>query len=92
MKWISKIIEKWIQEKIIPNFPPRSVLVSDYAPYHNAELKNLQRRHDPVVEKTKYYNITFNSNAFKIELYGLIKLHKPLYKTFVILTPKAMVC
>ena len=30
--------KKWMQEKLIPNLPPRSVLVIDNAPYHNKQL------------------------------------------------------
>ena len=28
---------KWLREKLIPNLPPRSVLVVDNAPYHNLQ-------------------------------------------------------
>jgi hypothetical protein len=27
--------QKWLTEKLIPNLPPKSVLVVDNAPYHN---------------------------------------------------------
>lgn len=29
--------EKWLKEKLIPNLPPRSVLIIDNAPYHNVQ-------------------------------------------------------
>jgi hypothetical protein len=29
---------KWLTEKLIPNLPPRSVLVVDNAPYHNVQF------------------------------------------------------
>lgn len=37
----SENYEKWVREKLIPNLPPRSVLVLDNAPYHNIQLNKV---------------------------------------------------
>ena len=33
-----KNYEKWLIEKLIPNLPEKSVIVTDNAPYHNVQL------------------------------------------------------
>ena len=37
--------EKWLEMNLIPNLPPRSVLVIDNAPYHNKKVTNSAKFH-----------------------------------------------
>lgn len=79
--------KRWVTEKLIPNLPPRSVIVMDNASYHNVQLNRA-----PTSASTKNamkqwlseMKIPFHSDMLKNQLYELIKLHKPRFKTFVI--------
>lgn len=42
--------EKWIQEKLIPNLPPRTVIVIDNASYHNIEVNRVPTSNTKVGE------------------------------------------
>ncbi|KAK4886753.1 hypothetical protein RN001_003024 [Aquatica leii] len=70
---------KWVENQLIPNLPPRSVLVVDKASYHNVKYdKNptsatlKQEMVDWLTEK----NIPHNESSTKTELYEIIKIHK----------------
>ncbi|KAJ3654370.1 hypothetical protein Zmor_013562 [Zophobas morio] len=71
--------EKWIRNQLLPNLPPRSVLVLDNASYHN--VRNTK---DPISASRKADMIAFlrqnkiphNPQETKPELYNLVKLYK----------------
>ena len=62
---------KWLQEKLIPNLEPTSVIVIDSASYHNVQLN----RH-PTSNATKVEMLFWLGNHG-----GTVpkKMHKPLY-------------
>lgn len=70
---------KWLRERLLPNLPPRSVLVIDNAPYHNKQhlkVPNFNRPKNEMQEWLTKKNIPFSENMLKVELYNLIKLGK----------------
>lgn len=78
--------QKWLVQKLIPNLPPRSVIVIDYAPYHNVQKdkapnSNSRKNFDRLVAGT---NVHADNNMLKADLYELIKLNKPRHKKFII--------
>lgn len=79
--------KKWLQEMLIPNLSPNSVLVIDNAPYHNVQTEKcptMSSRKDAMREWLGQQNIPFTDEMLKIDLYALIKLHKPRFKTYEI--------
>lgn len=78
---------KWIEEKLLPNLKPKSVLVIDNAPYHNVQKEkcpNMSAKKDEMRQWLATRNIPFTNEMLKIDLYSLIKLHKPRFKTYII--------
>lgn len=79
--------KKWLTEKLIPNLPKESVLVIDNAPYHNVQVDKAPTsasRKDDMRKWLSDKNIAWNDAMLKPELYNLIKLYKPRYKTYQI--------
>lgn len=79
--------KKWIQEKLIPNLPPKSVLVIDNAPYHNKQLDKCPTsasNNEDMRRWLRQKNIIHSDTMLKTELYNLIKLNKPHYKSYEI--------
>jgi hypothetical protein len=78
---------RWLNEKLIPNLPPHSVIVLDNASYHD-----VQDSPAPTSNSTKKSmqgwlterNIPFSANMFKTELYELVKLKKPHFKCYTV--------
>ena len=79
-----KMIVRWVEDKLIPNLPPKYVLVMDNAAYHNAQLN----RH-PVRATKKHliqewltkHGIQWSAGMLEDELLELCKTHpqKPVY-------------
>jgi transposase len=61
--------------------PPKSALVVANAPYHNVQFNKA-----PTSQTTKEWltvnNVPFRDGMLTIQLYGLIKAHKPRHKNF----------
>lgn len=79
--------KKWLLEKLIPNLPPKSVLVIDNAPYHNVQkdkAPNSNSRKSVMIDWLRSKNIYFDNNMLKPDLYNIIKVHKPTFKTYEI--------
>lgn len=79
--------KKWISEKLIPNLPWNSVVVVGNAPYHNIQVEkcpNYYSKKEVMIQWLRSRNIMCDVNMLKVELYNLIKLHKPGFKTFQI--------
>lgn len=71
----------------MPNIPPNFIIVIDNAPYHNFQLNqapNSNSLKGDMVKWLRERNITFTDTMLKPELYELIKLYKPQYKTYKI--------
>lgn len=79
--------KQWLQEMLIPNLPPKSVLVIDNAPYHNVQIEKcptMCARKEEMREWLRARNIPFTEDMLKIDLYSIIKAHKPQYKIYEI--------
>lgn len=69
---------KWTREKLLPNLPPRSVIVMDNAAYHS-----VQEDKKPTMISTKAimqtwlqrHNVEFDTSLRKCDLLNLIKQH-----------------
>lgn len=77
--------KRWMETQLIPNLPPKSVLVIDNASYHNVKLDKepttATKKQDMIAWLTKN-QITVDSHYTKCELYDIIKQHKtknPIY-------------
>lgn len=70
---------KWIKEKLLPNIPPRSVIVVDNAPYHNAQKNKAptsKSRKQVMKDWLSTHGIPFSDDLLVPELYRLILLNK----------------
>ena len=75
----SENYEKWLREKLIPNLPPGSVVVTDNAPYHNKQIDKAPTSNSTKSEMTAWLtakNIDFSANMYKPQLYEIIKKNK----------------
>ena len=76
---------KWLQEKLIPNLEPKSVIVIDNASYHNVQLNRHPTSNARKGEMLLWLDkcgIRYSSDMTKAEMYDPIKMHKPQYETF----------
>lgn len=79
--------KKWLEEKLIPNLPPKTVLVIDNAAYHNKLINpapTSQTRKADMINWLIQHNVPWHERMLKPELYELIKLNKSPNKTFFI--------
>lgn len=75
----SKNYEKWLTEKLIPNLPTSSVVVTDNAPYHNVQLERAPSSNSKKQEMVDWLtskNIDFSPAYRKPQLYEIIRRHK----------------
>jgi transposase len=71
--------EKWLSQKLIPNLPPKSVVIIDNAPYHNIQINrapNSNSRRADMISWLTEKRITFSPSMLKPELYSIIKRYK----------------
>ncbi|XP_054266927.1 uncharacterized protein LOC128989093 [Macrosteles quadrilineatus] len=71
---------KWLNEKLLPNLPPRSVVIIDNASYHNKQIDKCPTSNSTKADMQQWLNgknIQFTDDMLKVQLYELIKLHKP---------------
>lgn len=67
---------KWVENQLLPNLPPRSVLVVDNASYHNVPVKKnvtSGSKKQEILEWLEEKGIPFNPTLLKPELYKLVK-------------------
>lgn len=82
---------KWLEEKLIPNLKPNSVVVIDNAPYHKEQVNPAPTSSSLKADMVKWLTergILHTADMLKPELYDIIKQHKPryvIYKTDQIL-------
>ncbi|KAG8227808.1 hypothetical protein J437_LFUL006222 [Ladona fulva] len=70
---------KWVKNQLIPNLPPKSVVVIDNAPYHNVQLNrspSSNAKKDTMKEWMDSRGQQYYSKETKIELYEKIRRHK----------------
>jgi hypothetical protein len=70
---------KWLQERLIPNLPVNSIVVTDNAPYHNVQIHaapNSNSRKADMKNWLHEKNIIFDGSMLKPQLYELIKINK----------------
>ena len=72
--------QKWLTEKLIPNLPPRSVVVIDNASYHNIQLDKCPTQSARKAEIQAWLdrnNIRYDQRMLKAELVEICKREKP---------------
>ena len=77
--------EKWVDEKLIPNLPPNSVVVTDNAPYHSIQVDKPPTKYalnSDIKEWLRRKRVKFDEGLHKVDLYDLIVKHRPQEKTF----------
>lgn len=78
---------KWLDEKLLPNLPPRSVIVLDNASYHNTRAEKLPTYATKKADMQQWLRdkgIAFDESLVKLAVYDIIKKHKCDYITFKI--------
>jgi hypothetical protein len=78
---------KWLQEKLIPNLEPNSVVVIDNASYHNVTVEpnpNFNWRKKDIQKWLNERNIFFDFSETKPEVYEKIKIPKPNRQVYAI--------
>lgn len=76
---------KWLEEKLVPNLQPNSVVVIDNAPYHREQVNPAPTSSSLKCDMVKWLSergIPHSSQQLKPELYDIIKQHKPQYVTY----------
>ncbi|XP_045447431.1 uncharacterized protein LOC123655720 [Melitaea cinxia] len=76
---------KWLEKQVLPNLPPKCVIVMDNAPYHTVQTNkspNMTSLKADMVEWLQNKGLLFSPNLTKNVLYELIKKNKPepIYK------------
>ncbi|XP_046685095.1 uncharacterized protein LOC124370838 [Homalodisca vitripennis] len=73
---------KWMREKLLPNIPPRSVIVVDNAPYHNVQKDKAptsKSKKQLMKDWLSKHQIPFSDDLLVPELYRVILLNKPRF-------------
>lgn len=70
--------EKWVKEKLLPNLPPRLVVVIDNAPYHNVQVDRIptSTRKNDIKQWLYEHGIPLENFLLKAELLELVKINK----------------
>lgn len=79
--------EKWINEKLLPNLPAKSIVIMDNAPYHCTQTNKVPSKYAVKEEMREWLfrnDIYYDEKLRKQELYCLIEAHRPKEKTFKI--------
>lgn len=69
----------WVEKQLLPNLPPRSVLVLDNASYHNVKVEKeptFATKKAEMIQWLAARNVPFDRALTKPELYELIKQYK----------------
>ncbi|KAJ8965225.1 hypothetical protein NQ314_004295, partial [Rhamnusium bicolor] len=61
--------KRWLESQLIPNLPPKSVLVLDNTSYHNVEIEYMKKEHllDEVSDSNLRFTVTDSSNEENFE-------------------------
>lgn len=76
---------KWLQEKLIPNLLPNSLIVMDNAPYHTVKLNKAPTSSSTKTEMQNWITnkgLSYLPSMIRAQLYEIIKEHKeaPIYE------------
>lgn len=77
---------KWLNERLLPNLPPGSIIVLDNAPYHSKQIDKLPTSNSLKETMQNWLherNIEFEERCTKPELYQLIKQNAPPKKYLI---------
>lgn len=77
--------EKWVDEKLIPYLPPKSVVVMDNAPYHSVQVDKPPNKYAPkrnMIGWLRRKGVEVNERLHKVDLFSLIEKHRPQENTF----------
>jgi hypothetical protein len=72
--------EKWVKEKLVPNLPAKSIVMTDNAPHHNLKINKIPTSNSTKKEMQQWLlkqNIPFADDMLKPTLCRLIKQYKP---------------
>ncbi|CAH2087754.1 unnamed protein product [Euphydryas editha] len=70
---------KWLEEKLLPNLPPRSLIVMDNASYHTIAVNKaptMSSTKDQMQNWIKSKGLTYLPTMVKAQLYEIVKEHK----------------
>ncbi|XP_047543096.1 uncharacterized protein LOC125075400 [Vanessa atalanta] len=76
---------KWLTSQLIPNLPPRSVVVVDNASYHNTQYNLAPNSNSKKCDMQAWLTekgISFDPTMYKPQLYELIKTNKENLKNY----------
>lgn len=76
-----------MQENLIPNLESNSVIVVDNASYHNVQTNRPPTTNSKKCDMLSWLetrNVRHRAEMTKVELYDIIKMHKPQYESFAI--------
>lgn len=79
--------QKWLENQLIPNLPPASVLVLDNASYHNVKLNKDPTSGTLKMDMIKWLvdrNISHDPTLTKSEIYEIIKQYKSKYQKYAV--------
>ena len=75
----AELFEKWIEQQLLPNIPPNSVIIMDNAPYHSRQqtkIPNLSTKKGDIIEFMQSKNMEIPQKPTKKILLELIKKQK----------------
>jgi hypothetical protein len=79
--------KKWLQGKLISSLKPCSAVV-DSASFHNVQINRNPTSNARKAEMLSWldkHGIRYSCDMTKVELYDLIKIHKPQYESMLLM-------
>jgi len=83
----SACFENWFEEKVLPNLPPRSIVVMDNASYHSRTVEkfpNMSWRKDDIQKYLTNKGVQWSITLVKAELLQLAEPFRMSAKTYVV--------
>ena len=77
--------ENWFKNQLVPNLPPKSLIVMDNASYHSGLLEDIPRKSwtkQRLIGWLKEKNIDFPERAMKDEIWSIVEKNCNIEKTF----------
>lgn len=76
------IFLKWFQEKLLPNIPPKSLIIMDNAPYHNTlsehSAPNASSKKEMISDWLKANGASISEDSLKAELVEMLEKIAPI--------------
>jgi transposase len=76
---------RWLEQKLIPNLPPNSVIMLDNASCHNVQddkAPSFSSKRDVMKVWLDTRGIRYTEGSTKVELFQLIKINKSTFQKF----------